>query len=43
MIARSESPARYEKRATILVVDDSEDVRTLFQTALKADSDVTLA
>ena len=37
MTARTSSPTRHEKRATILVVDDSEDVRTLFHTALKAD------
>ena len=43
MTARSESPAPYDKRATILVVDDSEDVRMLFQTALKADYDIKLA
>ena len=43
MSARTASPARPEKRATILVVDDSEDVRTLFQTALKGDYDVKLA
>ena len=43
MTARTSSPTRQEKRATILVVDDSEDVRTLFHTALKADYDVKLA
>ena len=43
MTARTQPSARHEKRATILVVDDSEDVRTLFQTALKADYDVKLA
>ena len=43
MTARTQSSARHEKRATILVVDDSEDVRTLFHTALKADYDVKLA
>ena len=43
MTARTQSSARHEQRATILVVDDSEDVRALFQTALKADYDVKLA
>ena len=41
--ARTESSTRHERRATILVVDDSEDVRTLFQTALKGDYEVRLA
>jgi cyclic di-GMP phosphodiesterase len=43
MTSRTESPTRQGKRATILVADDSEDVRSLFQTALKADYDVKLA
>ncbi|MGH8676076.1 MAG: HD domain-containing phosphohydrolase [Burkholderiales bacterium] len=43
MTSRTESPTRQGKRATVLVVDDSEDVRQLFQTALKAEYDVKLA
>ena len=43
MTSRTESPTRQGNRATILVADDSEDVRSLFQTALKSDYDVKLA
>jgi len=40
MIPRTDLPTR---RATVLVVDDSEDVRNLFFTALKNDYEVRLA
>ena len=43
MSSTPDSPFRQGRRATVLVVDDSEDVLSLFQTALKADYDVKLA
>ena len=43
MTSPTDSHTRQGKRATVLVVDDSEDVRSLFQTALKSDYDVRLA
>ncbi len=43
MTLSSETPSRPGGRATVLVVDDSEDVRNLFVSALKADYDVKLA
>jgi putative two-component system response regulator len=43
MSSPPETPFRQGKRATVLVVDDSEDVRNLFLTALKAEYDVKLA
>jgi len=43
MTSPSDTPSRHGKRATVLVVDDSEDVRNLFHAALKADYEVKLA
>ncbi len=43
MSSPSDTPSRQSKRATVLVVDDSEDVRNLFLLALKADYEVKLA